>query len=260
MRPLTAGKALEAWEQGQRSDLSDRALALLAAALPEVERERLARLPIGRRDALLMRLRERTFGSVVKGFSQCPQCNTRLEFPLDLRGYDVESNLRRRVSTGALSAEGFEIRFRLPDGSDLSEISMFPEPEAARRFLAERCILSAERDGRPVSAWELPDPVLERLGAAMEELDPMAYLPLSIDCARCHHQWLVLLDIGTMLWQEISVSAERLLQDVHTLATAYGWSESEILGMSDARRRFYLQQIPQQPAAQAAPAKRPPAR
>ena len=96
--------------------------------------------------------------------------------------------------------------------------------------------------------------MLERLGAAMEELDPLAFLPLSIECARCKHQWLVLLDIGTLLWQEISVSAERLLQDVHTLALAYGWSETEILSMSDARRKnFYLQQIPK-PAA--APAKR----
>jgi hypothetical protein len=255
MRPLTARRALDAWEQGQRSDSSDRALGLLAASLPEVDRERLAHLPLGRRDALLIRLRERTFGNVVKSFTQCPKCSTRLEFPIDLRGYDVAGSLKQKASTGSVSADGFEIRFRLPDSDDLAEISFYPDVEVARRFLVSRCVLSVEKDGRPVSPLEIPEPVLERLGAAMEELDPLSFLPLSIECVRCKHQWLVLLDIATLLWQEISVSAERLLQDVHKLALAYGWSETEILGMSDARRKFYLTQIPK-PAAAATPAKR----
>ncbi len=34
--------------------------------------------------------------------------------------------------------------------------------------------------------------------------------------------------------------AKRLLSEVHALASAYGWSEREILGLSVARREFYL--------------------
>jgi hypothetical protein len=30
---------------------------------------------------------------------------------------------------------------------------------------------------------------------------------------------------------------------VHTLASAYGWSESEILALSDARRRLYMEMV-----------------
>jgi hypothetical protein len=35
--------------------------------------------------------------------------------------------------------------------------------------------------------------------------------------------------------------ARRLLYDVHALASAYGWSEDEVLAVSPARRRCYLE-------------------
>ena len=37
--------------------------------------------------------------------------------------------------------------------------------------------------------------------------------------------------------------AKRLLMDVHLLARAYGWSEAEVLALSPARRRFYLEMV-----------------
>jgi hypothetical protein len=47
-------------------------------------------------------------------------------------------------------------------------------------------------------------------------------------------------DIVTFLWREIENLAGHLLRDVHTLASAYGWRESDILALSAARRDFYL--------------------
>lgn len=243
MYPLSAQRALEAWERGQRSDSIERSLVLLSSALPNVRRDRLGKLPLGQRDALLMRLRERTFGSQVRGFAQCPKCNTRLEFPLDLRAYDSAAALARRLAPETLSAEGFEVRFRLPDSGDLAAMSRCRDVEGARHLLLERCVLEASHGGEPVPVGELPEVVVERVGERMEALDPLAYLPLSIDCARCGHDWMILLDPGSLLWREIASTAERLLQEVHALARAYGWSESEILAMSDARRRFYLAQL-----------------
>jgi len=42
------------------------------------------------------------------------------------------------------------------------------------------------------------------------------------------------------LWNEIDAWAYRTLQEVHTLAKAYGWSEEEILRLSAWRRHFYI--------------------
>jgi len=255
MRTLSARRALDAWERGQRTEPQARSLALLSAVLPEIEPKRLSRLPLGQRDALLLRLRERTLGRVINGLLLCPKCNARLEFPFDLRTYDATAALAVRHGTHALTASGFELRFRLPDSEDLNAMSLAPDVDTARGLLVARCVLAAERAGAPVASWELPEEVLEELGRRMEELDPLSFLPLNLDCPRCSHQWMALLDVGALFWQEISVAAERLLRDVHTLATAYGWSEAEILAMSDARRRFYLTQIPVAAAAPAGPPK-----
>lgn len=244
MRTLTARRALDAWERGQRTEPQGRTLALLSAVLPEVEPQRLARLPLGQRDALLLRLRERTLGRVIKGLVLCPKCNSRLEFPFDLRTYDASASLARRHEPQAFSVGGYSVRFRLPNSEDLNAMALTPDVEIARGLLISRCVLAAEHEGRPVPPVALPEEVLEELGRRMEELDPLSFLPLNLDCPRCNHQWMALLDVGALFWQEISVAAERLLRDVHTLASAYGWSEGEILAMSDARRRFYLTQIP----------------
>jgi hypothetical protein len=52
-----------------------------------------------------------------------------------------------------------------------------------------------------------------------------------------------MLDLPAFLWTEIEAQVRRLLLDIHTLAVAYGWSEREILSLSDARRRLYLEMV-----------------
>jgi hypothetical protein len=39
----------------------------------------------------------------------------------------------------------------------------------------------------------------------------------------------------------VQAAAERVLLDVHALARAYGWTESEVLRLTPARRSAYLQ-------------------
>jgi len=245
MRRLSSQRAIDAWERGQTSDSQELPLALLSVALPDEDREHLARLSVGRRDALLMRLRERTFGRRVSGFAQCPQCGARLQFQLDLASYDTGEALAGDPGEGELELAGWRLRFRTPDSRDLAFAARFPEEMSARRALVQRCVLAAWDDaGREVPPEVVPDvlpeEVVSALAQRMEELDPLAYLPLAIDCANCEHEWVLLFDIAALFWEEIASTAERLLHEVRTLALAYGWSESEILAMSDARRRFYL--------------------
>ena len=42
---------------------------------------------------------------------------------------------------------------------------------------------------------------------------------------------------------ELEAQAKRLLRSVHVLASAYGWSESEILALSEARRDAYVELV-----------------
>ena len=47
-------------------------------------------------------------------------------------------------------------------------------------------------------------------------------------------------DIGAFFWSEIDAWAGRILQQVHVLASAYGWSERDVLALSPVRRQLYL--------------------
>ena len=71
--------------------------------------------------------------------------------------------------------------------------------------------------------------------------DPQAEVLLSLRCPACEHEWSTPFDILAYLWDEIDDWARRLLSEVHTLASAYGWSERDVLGMSARRRRLYLE-------------------
>ena len=49
---------------------------------------------------------------------------------------------------------------------------------------------------------------------------------LRFDCPSCAHQWKSASTSPAFVWAEIEARARRLLLEVHTLASAYGWSES----------------------------------
>ena len=51
------------------------------------------------------------------------------------------------------------------------------------------------------------------------------------------------LDAGELLWDEIDARARVLLGEVHLLARAYGWTESEILALGATRRAAYLAMV-----------------
>jgi len=77
----------------------------------------------------------------------------------------------------------------------------------------------------------------------MASADPLAEIRLKFDCAECAHQWNESLDIVAFMWLEIEARARRLLTEVHALAAAYGWTEREILSLSEPRRSLYLEMV-----------------
>ena len=77
----------------------------------------------------------------------------------------------------------------------------------------------------------------------MGEADPQADIRLALTCSECSLEWEATFDIVTFLWTEVDGWARRTLFEVHLLASAYGWRESDILALSAPRRRFYLEAV-----------------
>lgn len=215
---------LRAWEQGWDQPPPSRALLLLAASRSEVDAGALLGLTPGECDARLLELREQWFGHRLEALADCPGCGRTVEAEIDLR--DLRQDAGRPLGT--------DLGVRLPTCADLIAVAGAPDLEAGRRQLLERCL---DGDHAPT------DELAAAASARMAEADPQATLEIELRCPDCGRSWSLPFEIGTILWQEVSAWARGLLQDVHALATAYGWSESDILALSPGRRRLYLELV-----------------
>lgn len=242
----TTAELLEVWENGLRQRPTDRALSLLAVVYPAQSTETLAKLSIGERDARLLRVRELFFGPDIASTTRCPRCAERLEWEsgiAELGIYDGTPSIGQL----AVDAEGYHLKFRLPNSLDLASLTGGGNESRDRRTqLLERCLLDASTsDGEPRRFAELPEGVLHAIVQAMERADPQANLLIGLTCPACGHCWNALFDIVSFLWDELNNWAERMLRAVHLLARAYGWREADILAMSPTRRHIYLQMASQ---------------
>jgi hypothetical protein len=240
MRRLSAHDIVRVWDWGQEKHALDRALLLLALAEPKLTPAQIATLSIGQRNTRLLTLRGKTLGAALQGIASCPACGMTLEFSLE-----VPALLRPEPATQEyqLSGPDFELRCRLPNSLDLAAILGLGDRGAARRLLIERCVVEAAYAGQPIDPAALPDSVIPALAEAVTEHDPQAEMRIRMDCPQCEHSWSSLFDIVSFFWAEIDGLARRLLEEVHTLARAYGWRESEILSMSAAHRQAYLEMV-----------------
>lgn len=241
MSPLGAAEWLDAWERSLDLPAALRPCALLAPLLPD-GLDAVARLSIGERDAALFELHAGLFGPLMDATAGCPACGARQQFELDTR--DLHQPAPAMLNKPLEYRDGpYAVRFRLPDSLDLASIAQTADPQQAEAQLLQRCCVQATTNGREVAATELPGSAISALTAAMAEADPRALTELVLRCADCGHAWEEALDIGMYLQEALGHWAERLLDQVHLLAAAYGWSEREILGLSPARRARYLARI-----------------
>lgn len=238
MTSFDAYDLIALWER-DRSGLpaAEKALLLLALARPEASREALGATPIGARDRALFELRASLFGDELQALASCSACNEQLELALHVGAFLAGAAAREPATQASLVAGDIGLRFRLPTTDDALAAA---RAEDARDDLVRRCIVAATRAGAPVSPESLDDDVVAKVSAAIEEIDPLSEIRLSVTCSACASTQSVLLEISSYLWAELVSEAERLLEDVHGLAHAYGWREADILAMSGKRRQFYL--------------------
>lgn len=233
---------LDLWDSHRQTRPSARALALAAFVSPDEPVEAVTDWPLGRRDRALFDLREQLFGKEITGVVDCPSCRSLVEF-----SFETDTVRTEHASTDpfSITIEGADeahhrIELRAVTSRDLLAAPL------DRLQLLERCILTI--DGTPMESSrmlknEAKDQVIRGCIQALGEHDPQADIDLQLSCQACNARWRAQFDIASYLWREIENWAMRTLREVHLLASAYGWTEHEILKLSPRRRRVYLQMV-----------------
>lgn len=234
-------KLFRIWEAGLDRPPLARTVAMLRVAGGTSASGDPAALSIGARDLELLALREQAFGRELDGVANCPQCSEAVE--VHFRTDDVRLPASAPSAALSLESDGYAVSFRLPSSADLLSIEFMGDAEEDGRRILQRCVSEATLDGAPISMSALPEELQESVARAMAAADPQAEVELSLQCPGCTRHWMEIFDIESFFWTELQAWATRLLREIHQLASAYGWSEQEILALPPLRRHIYLNLI-----------------
>lgn len=234
-----AARLLKVWESGTAQNAAVRGLLLLSAARPSEAEESLQELSVGSGDAVLLSLREKLFGRELQCLATCSACGEPVELTFavdDIRTVHVRDGSSHRVGV-----HGCSVQFRVPTVADLLAIAGGTDGDAAERQLLTRCILQAcDERGSSVRVEDLPPDLIESIEQRMSEVDAQADVDLDVACPACDEHTSAQFDIVGYLWAEIDAWARATLGEIHVLASAYGWTETQILELDAVRRRTYL--------------------
>ncbi len=249
MATTSTAALLDAWEHGRDASPGERGVILLGVAHPEAPLSALSDWPVGRRDAALLAFSERLFGPRLPAQAHCPRCAALLELEVDVARLAAVVP-RELADPFVFRSAGFRVTYRLPNAGDLAALGRrtTDRDDAAptNRWLLDRCIVAVEHgeatdDAEPDAqapaeiAAALESELTETIAAA----DPLAEIALELACPDCAAAWSAPFDIVRFLWSEVDAWAARILDEVHILASHYGWSEADILALSPQRRQNY---------------------
>jgi len=237
MRSLSSPDFLYLWERGFGLHPLDQGLLVLGTGFPETPYESLADWPLGRRNTALVALRCACFGPRLRSWIACPDCGEKLEFEMDGRSFldGADAGTNEPGGNGAIVVNGRS--YRLPTSRDLARAAMEGDAVKAAVRLLEGCRV----DGGEAATWADED--VEEVGRHMALADPMAEILIELRCPLCGIESSETLDVGSFFWTEIEARAKRILLEVHTLASRYGWTEEDVLSLSEHRRAIYLEMV-----------------
>lgn len=155
-----------------------------------------------------------------------------------------------------LMVDGVHVRARVPNGEDQSALlhmressrAAFGAPDGASVQLALRRALLARLVLAPGAEWvaTCDGRACDALEAALEEIAPEVGDRAATECPGCGAANEVFVDPYATLW----LFGGELFDEIHRLASAYHWSERDILDLPRDRRQRYLRLLAREPAAQ----------
>lgn len=230
---------LMAWDMGHSRTPDEWAISVLSLANPHVPLSALQRWPVGRRDHALLAIRDALFGTCISANAACDQCKESLEF--EMHSTDFVTDVPTDSPDAFLVDSGsYQATVRLPNTLDLIAAQSCREVAEARNLLFKRCVTAVRHNNQAIAIDDVPEAFATVVTEHMASRDPNSDIRFSVACPACGNQWDCVFDVVPYFWRELNVWALRTFREIHQLASAYGWNESDILAMNPSRRRVYL--------------------
>jgi hypothetical protein len=184
------------------------------------------------RDRLLAVLYTRIYGPRIDTTIHCQSCESLfdVDFILQTLMDDLAPEEIFRDGEDGFFISQHGVHFRLPTGDDECAVFGLP-PEQAVVELLQRCLA----DSAPLDA----DTAAE-VQKAMQALSPVVNVDLDAKCPECGQAQVVQFDLQRYLLTALMNDRRQLVQEIHLLASAYGWSLSEILNLTRSQRRAFV--------------------
>jgi hypothetical protein len=201
-------------------------------------------LPAADVGAIALTIRQAWLGERISTDARClgPACQERMDIEFAIPAYLAHhrptriSGIRAGLDAGWFELAGQAVSFRLPTIGDLQAAVTSADPE---HCLRERCV-------RPAAVRAA---VARRVSRAMTAFAPPLTGTVTTSCPACGASDLLLFDPVTYSLTELRDAAAGLYEEVHLLASAFGWPEDAILALPRGRRGRYADMIRRQRAA-----------
>lgn len=213
------------FEAGETGGAAAKADALLAALRPDLDSEARGQIGLGDRDRLFWAFKADRFsrGTQMLAKVKCDACDEWNSLDLGT-GFDLPVKTSDKV---CVFYAGQDWTLRLPVQGDLAHVT-------SKGFPYHR--LSAQ------APWDEPD-FRKAAEVAIDAADPAIDVVIDVHCPDCGTTTPCAFDAVTFLWSDVEARALRVFSDIATLARAFGWSESETLGLTAHRRARYVEMV-----------------
>lgn len=193
-----------------------------------------ADLPVGDLDLLVVWRRREQRGDLLVAEGRCSRCDTPVDIRFSLAAYAAHHRPRPTRRAEPLGAGWYALRaggavFRLPTVADVIAARDAPD---ARRDLLRRCL----RESVTAATARAVEQVMASLG-------PTLNATVTGNCPECGASVELAVQARELCLAELRQSAVGVYDDVNLIASAYGWSQDDILDLPSARRRRYADTI-----------------
>lgn len=190
------------------------------------------------RDRVIAGLLEATNGPLIESTLTCRQCGESFEL-----SFDLPELVRYRTGEQSAGTPGTPIGGTTPGRWVIDGIE-FRFPTARDERIARRtsCPAATLRD-RCISVDGPSEAQLSMVEAEMARIAPLLSAEIGGACPDCGEAHAVTFDVQRYTLALIRLGRDRLLGDVHLIASTYGWSRAEILTLDRDERNHYVELI-----------------